>query len=710
MRTTTGQTRFSGRAVRALVLASLLGAGCGSDQPYAISKTILLAALASLKAKKKLQFSDAETLAPGDSRKTPEEQLDDRHKAWFIFRRTEIIGARHTNFVATDLIPLVEAQFDQVDTYVTDKIGPTGPLNEFAEPGGKSSASSSQPFSWDPDFHFDLANIAITIVGKTSANREDGFRQDRWRTVRSIVWHAAGLYDGLWSGNGDGAVLNQAAMDEILDRRLRTVERMRLQVNSALTESGTPRSPNNSGRGPWLDDTRVRVFEYPFFAKSLVDPGDLGVIWSPFGSKSVVYRAVSIEDSSNLETRFDTEPDSLSTSWVPSNVPDTSSYSRFPATGPANPSLALALDALFLSELDMWARTWLFCDHSIAAMHMEALRFAMGRRGQGADVFDALVGPKSPKLGAIMPDVTFDSNGKPQVTDDGKLFTDGVSTGPSDTGVFDSLVSDYRDLQVGDHVVLWNHHLYQFCTTGAWKLENAFVTAIDPVTTNWDETHGPIDPAVFLKPERSKLRLDGFGLDGKAYPDYLRALLGGFEKGFKKIQTLASTASGDVFVFTFSVAAETVVNTVVVRWAPYSTGFSVKPWWVFLDRIAPTANSSPYPTVAKMAEIIKESVVDASGRGSDYQSPPTSVQVPGEDDPRSLVDGVFFPLSAPVVQLAGTQLQGAMSWADYFTLRKNNGQVDTGLVNFKVKPEMLPGLFVRGQDQPIVTIRPRVRP
>ena len=84
MQATTKQTRFSGRAVAALVLALLLGAGCGSDQPYAISKVILLAVLAGLKTKKKLQFSDAEALAPGESRKTAVDQLEDRHKAWFI--------------------------------------------------------------------------------------------------------------------------------------------------------------------------------------------------------------------------------------------------------------------------------------------------------------------------------------------------------------------------------------------------------------------------------------------------------------------------------------------------------------------------------------------------------------------------------------------------------------------------------------------------
>jgi len=707
MRATTERTRFSGRAVGALLLALLLGAGCGSDQPYAISKVILLAVLASLKTKKKLQFSDAETLAPGDSRKTPSDQLEDRHKAWFIFRRAEIIGKRHADFGATQLSPLVEAQFDQVVTYIDNKISLGAPLNDFAEPGGTSSASNMQPFSWDPNFHFDLSNIAVTTVGQTSAKREELFRSERWRAVRSIVWHAAGLYDGLWSGNGDGAVLNETAMDEILDRRLRSVERMHLQVNAGKG-LGLPRNPDSSGRGPWFDDSRVRVFEYPNFPRVLVDNADVGPIWTTYGGKIAIYVA-SVDTFVGLPTRFDLEPDSLSTSWVPSDspLPNNTFYSRFPGTGPANPSLALALDALFGSELDIWQRAWLFCDHSIAAMHMEALLFAMGRRGQDAAAFDALVGAKSPKLGAIIPSVTFDSNDKPQLTSDGTLFTSGLSTGPSDTGVFDSLLSDYRDLQVGDHVVLWNHHLYQFCVTGDWKLENALVIEIDPSTTNWDEKHGPIDPGVFLKPERSKLRLDGFGLQGNQYSDYLDDLLGAFTTGFNKIQSQTSMETGDFFVAKFRVSATVFSETLVVRWAPYSTGLATTPWWIFLDRIPPTADTSPYPTVAKMTEIIKESVVDGSGRGSGYQSPPTSINV-SDTETRSLQDGVFYPLSAPVVA-DPNGINVPMSWADYFTLRKN-GSAATTLQNFVPLSSMLPGLFVRGSDQPIVTIRPRVRP
>lgn len=49
--------------------------------------------------------------------------------------------------------------------------------------------------------------------------------EKRVRFVLVIVWRATALEDELWSAT-DPAFLDAAALDEVLDRRLRTVERM----------------------------------------------------------------------------------------------------------------------------------------------------------------------------------------------------------------------------------------------------------------------------------------------------------------------------------------------------------------------------------------------------------------------------------------------------------------------------------------------------
>jgi hypothetical protein len=127
---------------------------------------------------------------------------------------------------------------------------------------------------------------------------------------------------------------------------------------------------------------------------------------------------------------------------------------------------------------------------------------------------------------------------------------------------------------------------------------------------------------------------------------------------------------------------------------------------VFLQRVVLADKSSPWPTKQKMREVIKNSVINDSGRGSDYVPPPTSIQVPheaGRLGPRNLTDGVFFPLFVPVVD--GVE----MSWDEFFLLR-SIGFVEANLVRLATNTEMIPGLFVRGTEQPIETIRPRVRP
>jgi hypothetical protein len=405
----------------------------------------------------------------------------------------------------------------------------------------------------------------------------------------------------------------------------------------------------NTGRGPWYDSSRVRVFSYPYFPKSAINPSDMNVIWTDSSATEVQYRASLL---GNLDTRFDSEPASLSTSWLPLVNPDTlavDTYARVPGAG----SMATALDVLFQSSLNIWERAWLFCDHSIAAMHLEALRFALERRGEGSS-FDDLVRPKLPYLAGLIGGATYDADGTPHTVDNNTLWSDGVRTSdPSDTGVFDSLFVGYRDLQVGDHVILWNHHLYASVTSGAWRLENSFVTYIDPAVDKWD---GEIDPAVFMKPNQGNLRLDGFG-GGAAYGTFLRALFVAFVDAFEGVVDASAVASGDAFR-----APGSADQAVVVRWAPYPTGLTGIPWFIFLRRITRGDKESPYPNIVKMLEVIKHSVADGSkaDRGDDYVSPPLSVTVPGESVPTPLVDGVFFPLFLPVVD--GKE----MEWSTYF--------------------------------------------
>jgi hypothetical protein len=704
-----------------VALALLFLAGCSSEETLLIPKALLLGVLVLLKEKKKLQFAFGEKRPAGEQNKTDAEMLEDRDKAWFICKRAEAIGHRHPTFDKQTLADRVEAQFDRIVTYINSKLGANAPLNGYAEPGGDGSGDVSKPFESSPTHHFDLDDIAQTRRNELMPlGKRDEFRSQRHRAVRTIAWHAAGLYDELWTDPndppnnrvfGDGSTLNVPALDELLDRRLRSVERMRLQLNS---EGGAV--TGTAGRGPWTDGSRVRVFEYPQFAKRLVSAADVSPrdaaldfnkIWLDFTPSTVKYNWPAPR---GLVARFGPEPgpDATFTSpdWAPAVLTpggQPESYSRAPTAGPIAPKL----DNLFKSAFDIWDRTWLFCDISISAIHLEALRFAMARRPNSGDL-DALIRgpadqPRTPFLGGIIDGaIDYDPvTGNPiRTVDDQSLWSDGQDTGaPLDTGVFDNLLVRFRDLQVGDHVVMWNSHLYQFVTAGFWRLENAFVTELDIVTDHWDEGqsigNAPIDPTVFMMPNKNTLQLDGFGAGAVArYPEFRQHMLQTIQDGIRNIyRAIAQLPSAQAFNF-----RQAHANPVVFPWNPYQTGVIGTPWWIFLTRLTPGSRGSVYPNVGKMLEVIPHTVINDPNRGTGYQPP--NVQINGQTV--DLTDGVFFPLYMP--QVDGKE----MEWSTYFEKRKN------GVVVAQVRPttltsDLVPALFVGGKTQPFEIIRPRLR-
>ena len=105
--------------------------------------------------------------------------------------------------------------------------------------------------------------IAETLAKRYPADRVD------W--IAQIVWRAVALHgDVLWQQTTPSPKLRTDALDEVLDRRLRVVERMACNVNTggflnATSERGWVVSGPN---GPWSDRILVRLFDYPFLPRS----------------------------------------------------------------------------------------------------------------------------------------------------------------------------------------------------------------------------------------------------------------------------------------------------------------------------------------------------------------------------------------------------------------------------------------------------------
>src|SRR5262249_23833011 len=132
---------------------------------------------------------------------------------------------------------------------------------------------------------------------------------------------------------------------------------------------------------------------------------------------------------------------------------------------------------------DFWGRAWFWCDHAIAATHLESLLFGMRRRGlpQGTAEaeFHALVTGSSVPNGARAPYVGLSYNLiSEHALDEGFLMRDGASDAPDLKNLdphFENVAISASDLQIGDQVIFWNSHTYDWMSEGDWRLENALV-------------------------------------------------------------------------------------------------------------------------------------------------------------------------------------------------------------------------------------------
>jgi hypothetical protein len=191
-----------------------------------------------------------------------------RLKGSFVWYRAVLLkgtltGATLTNRVRTEL--------GRVQTFLVAQLGADR----------KSGLLLSD--SDGPPHHLDLVDVArqrvvdlpIDINDKTSTDatrirkRANQFRRARVRAALVIVWRAAALEPDLWSADG---TLDQVALLELLDRRLRAFERMLCNVSdydvmaASNPQTGFETVVHNQTVQPdknWFDGFRVRLFEYP---------------------------------------------------------------------------------------------------------------------------------------------------------------------------------------------------------------------------------------------------------------------------------------------------------------------------------------------------------------------------------------------------------------------------------------------------------------
>lgn len=595
----------------------------------------------------------------------------DRHQAFFVRRRAATLGSANPSWISepnqTTLKARIDAEFDAVRSYVNAKLGTRSTPSTFVR-------------SADTTPHLDL-DWAAHMLTTTSASRattlKNGYVRMRRSWVWVIAWRGAGISDGVWSptGGGTSATLRTAAMDELVDRRLRICERMHHQVSSAAALESSARLSGTSATGPWTDGFQIRMFEYPRFRVTFAP-----TIVAAIGAGNIDEWNVSPhahdwawEDSRHRRLHWTRGSIRLPLASRPHwNI------SGYEATmAPAGTGGSSVLDTLFTPSTDWWGRTWMFCDHVVAALQMEALSLGLKRRSGSSAAFDGIVSTHSSGFVKLRHFVGNRMNV--------------LQGGQGDDEWFDNLDISEADLQVGDQLIIWNSFLYQFIAKAEWGLENSVVMDID---SDPNTGTGSI--------VRSALELQGHGIGQRTYAQYLDEISTHVGAGLASVRASVvahQSANPGSTSFTFALTGVTVL-----RWDPYPVdsftatvsgrgGGAVQgAWWVRIP-LSGAGFRDSWSNVDDALSAITKSVKDDPSPGTGYRHPGGGSS--------TITNAVFFPLFEP-----------AAGWSSYFSFRRTNQTtpVQTRLREVLADGALVPGLFRRSGAPPFGVVRARVRP
>ena len=608
-----------------------------------------------------------------------------RHKGFFVHRRTQILGGQHPDWLTDPaLISLksqIESDLSTVEMYLSGKLGTSGSRGPYW--GGADPVLPK---------HLDLLDMARPMTAQPlvapgdvlpkphgrAGNQAFSFFDLRKNWVEAIVWRATGIHQELWT-----PTFQRAALDELLDHRLRIVERMKYNVTAGATIGERGGMSFASATSGWVDGFRLRLFEYPRIRMKLADGHIPSSSIADPHTDPTKKRWVSFDQAGQKDwwfvddgerrllwneppvdgTRF---PSSLKPHWtqLPGVAhPDDWANYRLRMTPATGITASGVVDLLFPSTdlTDSWDRSWLFCDQVLAALHIEALRFAKRRREGSDATFDSIL--TTHPAGYISLDALVGNTNTPPNA--GELASD-----QSDTKFFINDLVPEPDLEVGDHIIFWNCFAYSYVSQGDWRLENTVIMDVDSEPLSGGQ-------------HRNRLALQGHGTSILFYSRYIDSIRKYFQRALELLQGKVKEFAHDnptAMNFTWKGVANAVI-----KWSPYEDFDPPGAWWVQISS-KDWGNDDPAAQAA-----IGLSVGRDPSPGPGYHSPPG----PG---------WVQFPLFQPA-------LKGG--WKAYLDKRRSNSsfRAPRKLVDLVVHRADMPGLFADSglaAANKVPCVRPRV--
>jgi hypothetical protein len=594
----------------------------------------------------------------------------DRHKGFFIRRRTRLVGQanaalRNEPGLGT-LKARIASDFDQVDHFIAGRIGTStarGPLfggkDDTLPPHLDLGELLHQRFD-DPTTTLAQA-VAATTPNEIQARALRALDERKMRVI-GIVWRATALHDELWNPAPDGhtATLNEKEVSEILDRRLRSVERLQFTAcgdvptdamgSSAIKRRFLPKGPDATAtKGPWIDD-HARTFELPSA------PAEL----RSFLSSSL--------DTDVDHTRFVQDPSQLH--WYPSPSAGESDWNDWPGTRvfdsppPALPSWerlppdpagpggrpgygwsltsvgdftpAKIIDKMFSNRFtDWWLRSWLNSDGMLSAIHLEALLHARRRRDHNDNLFDGL----RDKFDLVLDDhfgIRTVAGAQNSIMRSGR------------TDLFDNGPVPYDDLQIGDQLLVdkATSLLTLSVLSSTWDYPTVLVTDVD------SDPNG--DALIEML---NRIRIQGFmtaDLTFGALQSLLARRLDASLEGPRRIIALNASAAASLpwpAGFEFMESALFATRQILRPWDPYSENWDAPgAWWIMIELADPIwrglfAGTSATELVKKMPKAVTR---DSTGILCQGIQGPIAVGAGFKEPPFTLGTGqIYIPLYEP---------------------------------------------------------------
>jgi hypothetical protein len=717
-------------------------------------------------------FVTSKKLKPGDN-STPFTGWIARQQLFYIRRRGLAIGALVPAWLAAagqpDLRARLESEYAALDAFLTSKVGKGSTKGPLLPVLGGSAAADKTPK------HLDLADLAQRRTSESPASttvktRASDMSWSRLIKVHGIVWRAAALHPEIWTtvpspANKTGT-LAAGVLEEFLDRRLMTIERMQYQISREGEERdsdylgagalGWRRSIDKWGTsvsGPWKDGFRVRLFEYPRVSGSasklqaLVAPTNAGYIADPGTDVHLPHSHDTAADpttpvashqhwewSSDKKTRLEWRvlhgsvpaaskikyewriPAALHDDYIAlaalhtTDPNDTFRIVLTPRAGNSGPKVVDAMFDMTRAVDNIWERSWLWCDQVICALHTVSMLFGLRRR-LGIATADTLVDNLVKGIG-LPPGAS-----RPYVQIREVVGGDAASDKPllhthANSKHFQSTLASVDDLQLGDHVIFWNHTLYSLLAGGDWRLENAIVMSVDS-----EKSTG--------KTVKSGIRMQGHGTGVRFYGGFQQEIAVKIEDGLKAAQ--AEVKNKVVGAPSPTPTSLKFRDARLVEWMPYSAlaavldkvaftssnVVSLRPWWAEIDPAKGDIDggfSDPIEIARYVAAALPKTFAHRASPGAVYNPPPDTAKV-------------YFPLFEPrfsVLRKTGGTLpngdpatEKVSGWAAYFLWNEarstlHNPPVRTPKLMDLVlmTGDLMPGLFLR-PDKQFPLIRPR---